>query len=317
MPKIINEISRDRQRKVAKELKAWGDPPKSTKNMIHNIISDFLQRLEGKSSQLVDHFKQQHKVFSSSKGIDRILMFLTGRTSLTKGVEIEKYLSSLCENKYKSANLLDEMQNVKEKFEGEEEKRQEEVEEAKKKHTDTLDEDDSYRIGSDLLKMALQKEPLGMYSERELVDRGISHTVRNFDTKTGLSANVMQGVVTTTNGGTPGENMTAAGDDEEGETPGAPTPGAEEHFVFRKLKGNEREQSVYNKNYRSLVISAMLRCIYASIEYSPTLELKDQTISQLRVKQTFTWLTELCSTTGWVIGNVGAKYLRIVQHALA
>mmetsp|Transcript_15016 Transcript_15016/g.14598 ORF Transcript_15016/g.14598 Transcript_15016/m.14598 type:complete len:112 (-) Transcript_15016:471-806(-) len=67
---------------------------------------------------------------------------------------------------------------------------------------------------------------------------------------------------------------------------------------------------------RSLCVAAYLRCLYAAIEYAPDLELRNEAIKILKDDFTFSTITQLCDTTGWLECNIGAKYLRIMRHIL-
>ena len=69
-------------------------------------------------------------------------------------------------------------------------------------------------------------------------------------------------------------------------------------------------------NKRVLLVSAMLRCINAAVEFAPEDTIKKNAIQQIRNDRTMNLLTQLCATTGWIKGNIGAKYLKIVCYGL-
>lgn len=65
-------------------------------------------------------------------------------------------------------------------------------------------------------------------------------------------------------------------------------------------------------------VAAFLRCIYASIEFAPTTELKTTAINNIRGIESFRSITQLCDSTGWSEdANIAAKYLRIARHVIS
>ena len=102
---------------------------------------------------------------------------------------------------------------------------------------------------------------------------------------------------------------------------------ANDHFISNsQVKGqitlenikkrDARNLGVQNVKVRALCIAAYLRCLYASIEYAPTQQLKQEAIMCLKDLFVFRNLTQLCDTTGWFEANIGAKYLRIMRHII-
>lgn len=68
---------------------------------------------------------------------------------------------------------------------------------------------------------------------------------------------------------------------------------------------------------RSLTVAAMLRCFYASIEYAPSILLKQESIKNLRDPILFRGITQLCDSTNWDENAcIGAKYLRVMRHII-
>ena len=70
------------------------------------------------------------------------------------------------------------------------------------------------------------------------------------------------------------------------------------------------------KNKRALLVSAMLRCMYAAIEYAPDENSRRNSINQIKQKKIIKMLTQLCDCTGWTLGNLGSKYLKIIYYGL-
>ena len=61
----------------------------------------------------------------------------------------------------------------------------------------------------------------------------------------------------------------------------------------------KRGDGFLNFKFRSLTIAAYLRCLYAAIEYSPSYNLKQYAISNIRDPLMFRSITQLCDTTHW------------------
>lgn len=62
--------------------------------------------------------------------------------------------------------------------------------------------------------------------------------------------------------------------------------------------------------------AAFLRCLHAAIEYAPNDELQRAAIETLQIDQVFSSITQLCSTTGWLDGSIGLKYLRVFKYVI-
>ena len=96
--------------------------------------------------------------------------------------------------------------------------------------------------------------------------------------------------------------------------------------IFEKeiIEGSKRAKVVmkdqpkpkpYESQYnRALIASAIMKCIYNAYAYSP--ECRPAILKQLRNKKTLMNLTQLCFSTGWLMANVGIKYLRICRFIL-
>jgi len=79
----------------------------------------------------------------------------------------------------------------------------------------------------------------------------------------------------------------------------------------------KRGDGFLNRQIRVLTISAYLRCLYASIEYAPSITLQANAIQSIREPLMFRDITQLCDTVNWdETANIGAKYLRIMRQVL-
>jgi len=80
---------------------------------------------------------------------------------------------------------------------------------------------------------------------------------------------------------------------------------------------NKRGDGFLNKNIRSLTVAALLRCLYASVEYAPNMALKIEAINTIRDPVVFRNVTQLCDACNWdENANIGAKYLRVMRHVI-
>lgn len=80
---------------------------------------------------------------------------------------------------------------------------------------------------------------------------------------------------------------------------------------------DKRDDGFANTRLRSLTVAAMLRCLYASIEYAPTLELKKQAIQNIQNATVFKEITQLCDACDWDEDvNIGGKFLRVARHCI-
>ena len=60
-----------------------------------------------------------------------------------------------------------------------------------------------------------------------------------------------------------------------------------------------------------------LRCIYASIEFAPTMEIRILAIKNLNNDGMLFKIAQLCDSVDWDENNcLGAKFLRIMRHIL-
>ena len=97
---------------------------------------------------------------------------------------------------------------------------------------------------------------------------------------------------------------------------GSPSKMKDFDVEFIATVENEDYTNKIKLNKRALLISAMLRCMYAAIEYAPDDTCKKNTISQIKQKKIIKMLTQLCACTGWTVGNLGSKYLKIIYYGL-
>jgi len=64
-------------------------------------------------------------------------------------------------------------------------------------------------------------------------------------------------------------------------------------------------------------VAALLRCIYGSIEFAPTMKLQLEATANIREESTFRFLTQLCDACNWDENyNIGAKYLRVMRKVI-
>lgn len=76
-----------------------------------------------------------------------------------------------------------------------------------------------------------------------------------------------------------------------------------------------RGDGFLNKPIRNLTVAAYLRCLYAAIEYAPTIDLRFNAIQNIRDPLMFRTITQLCDSTDWdEAAGIGAKYLRVMRH---
>jgi len=101
-----------------------------------------------------------------------------------------------------------------------------------------------------------------------------------------------------------------------GSSKGSPSKMKDFDVEFIVTEENEDYQNKIKLNKRALLASAMLRCMYAAIEYAPDEACKKNTISQIKQKKIIKMLTQLCACTGWTLGNLGSKYLKIIYYGL-
>lgn len=81
-------------------------------------------------------------------------------------------------------------------------------------------------------------------------------------------------------------------------------------MISNRLKMRDMiAMNIQNPELRSLSIAAFLRCAYASIDSAPNADYHEQAISNLKGEKIFTQLTQLCASTGWLMANIGSKYL--------
>jgi hypothetical protein len=66
-----------------------------------------------------------------------------------------------------------------------------------------------------------------------------------------------------------------------------------------------------------LCVAAYLRCLYASIEFAPTVEGRKKAIRNLRDEFMFRTITQLCDSTDWDEKcNIASKYLRVMRSII-
>lgn len=87
--------------------------------------------------------------------------------------------------------------------------------------------------------------------------------------------------------------------------------------VEKLPKDLRKEEGFLNDRMRKWNVSAYLRCLYASIEYAPTYDLRQSAISRIEDSRVFGFVTELCDACGWdEEACIGAKYLRVMRNVL-
>ena len=85
---------------------------------------------------------------------------------------------------------------------------------------------------------------------------------------------------------------------------------------FIETEENLDQHDKIKKNKRALLVSAMLRCMHAGIEYAPDEASRRSSINQIKQRKIIKMLTQLCDCTGWTLGNLGSKYLKIIYYGL-
>ena len=78
-----------------------------------------------------------------------------------------------------------------------------------------------------------------------------------------------------------------------------------------------RGDGFLNLPIRNLTVAAYLRCLYAAIEYAPTIDLRFNAIQNIKDPLMFRTITQLCDSTNWdESAGIGAKYLRVMRHII-
>lgn len=96
----------------------------------------------------------------------------------------------------------------------------------------------------------------------------------------------------------------------------SPTKMKDFDVEFIETDENEEFHQKIRHNKRALLVGAMLRCLYAAIEYAPNESFRKNSIAQIKQKSKIKMITQLCSTTGWTLGNLGSKYLKVIYYGL-
>ena len=79
----------------------------------------------------------------------------------------------------------------------------------------------------------------------------------------------------------------------------------------------KRGDGFQNKALRSATVAAYLHCLYAAIEYAPTMELRMNAVRVITSPLVFRGITQLCDSTDWdETCNIGAKYLRVMRSVI-
>ena len=60
-----------------------------------------------------------------------------------------------------------------------------------------------------------------------------------------------------------------------------------------------RGDGFQNQRLRTLTIAAFLRCLYGSIEYAPSIDLRNHAIQHVKDPLNFKKITQLCDATNW------------------
>jgi hypothetical protein len=64
-------------------------------------------------------------------------------------------------------------------------------------------------------------------------------------------------------------------------------------------------------------VAALLRCLYAAIEFAPNVTLQLEAIQNIRDPSMFRTITQLCDSCNFdETANIGAKYLRLMRHVI-
>lgn len=93
-------------------------------------------------------------------------------------------------------------------------------------------------------------------------------------------------------------------------------PNFDVEFFSYNYENDEIINPKIKLNKRALLVCAMLRCMHAAIEYAPEESFRQNSIAQINQPKIILMLTQLCASTGWVRGNVGSKYLKIIYYGL-
>ncbi|EAS00605.2 hypothetical protein TTHERM_00411560 (macronuclear) [Tetrahymena thermophila SB210] len=75
----------------------------------------------------------------------------------------------------------------------------------------------------------------------------------------------------------------------------------------------KHRMQITQKNKKSIILSAFLRCIYFSIKSSPNDEIKESAINQAKNIQTFYKISILCKENGFIKASLGCKFLTICR----
>ena len=78
-----------------------------------------------------------------------------------------------------------------------------------------------------------------------------------------------------------------------------------------------RGDGFLNVPIRNLTVAAYLRCLYAAIEFAPSISLKFHAIENIKDPLMFRTITQLCDSTNWdESAGIGTKYLRVMRHII-
>ncbi|KAL4446918.1 hypothetical protein ABPG74_014890 [Tetrahymena malaccensis] len=84
--------------------------------------------------------------------------------------------------------------------------------------------------------------------------------------------------------------------------------------IDNQVSGDIKHRTqITQKNKKSIILSAFLRCIYFSIKSSPNDEIKESAINQAKNIQTFYKISILCKESGFIKASLGCKFLTICR----
>lgn len=79
----------------------------------------------------------------------------------------------------------------------------------------------------------------------------------------------------------------------------------------------KRGDGFLNRPIRGLTVAAYLRCLYASVEFAPTVPLRKEARDNIIDPVQFRFITQLCDACNWdETANIGAKYLRLMRYIM-
>lgn len=84
-------------------------------------------------------------------------------------------------------------------------------------------------------------------------------------------------------------------------------------YKIQRKPPAEEPYGISNPKLRSLCIAAFLKCVYGYINLEQERYDEFSNIEQKKkVRENMKAITQLCQTSGWIVANVGYKYLRVM-----